>query len=905
MSLVAQASLSEDVIARAAEYLRVHCGCESMQIEAAPALDFETASPNALPTGQTSATLRNRRIAIPFPRREMPGRILFQFAADATPLPRELLEALVGCLSMRLADERACRRAERAEQTAARRLREVAAQYDLGLALAPVPNGPHLQMIVERTALLMEAQACSILLLDPEQKRLQVSASHGLPPDVRAQTQLLGEGIAGRVAQTEQPLLISRTLARDPRLDGIALRPDLGSAMLMPLKDQEQRILGVLCLRRRPDKPEFSIEEMSLCAVFATHAALALVNARLVEDLDRRASTLLKLSTLSRSLLSTTDLDALLRAAVDDVVQVVGLSRCCLYLRDNNRSHFLPRYLHGYSESLARNPVKIGEGAVGWAARSKTVLHYDSSHAVAPEQTPAHPYRQMKGFARSLGTDAYVVIPILTSKDTCIGVLVADNKLQRAPLSAEQIRLLQAFVSQAGIAIENALLYEQMQESVANLRRLNDYTDNVLQSIESAILTTDSRGCIVRCNRAAEEILQKRAKNLRDVTLEDALANLHLPDDEGLALLSLVRRVQDTGERVHRHKVTLHPDGRSALTLYMMVSRLPDHKPTRGGTGIERQGVVIIFEDVTQEVRLEAELEKMRRLADIGQLAAKMAHEVRNALSPIKGAAQIIRGEMVKEWEEGKAEKENGKGKTEKEEDQAGNSASLQLSSAFSAEWPDMIIAEVDSLSRLTSEMLDFARPMPPHLRPLDINAFLRTAVSALASFLEEHRVRLRWGLTAELPSVEADAVLLGQVVRNIVMNAAQSMPEGGLLTIQSALPVHGSGLALHFHDTGTGIPPEELDRIFRPFVTTRPKGTGLGLPIVQKIVEQHGGHVEVQSRVGEGTSFMIWLPMRPAVETDVQTADSLASAGDLPAEFVRPEPPLIYNRDAGDFPDK
>lgn len=818
------------------------------------------------------------------PLKEIPGTITYVFAEGSANPPevssvtRDLLETLTACLSLRIANENLRRRADHAEKTATRRLREVAAIYDIGQALAPMPNAPMLQMIVERTALLMEAQACSLMLIEAAQNHLHVAASHGLPLDVRAQTQLLGEGVAGRVAQTEEPLRIGNNVPLDARLEGVVLKPGLGSAILVPMKDQESRVLGVLCIRRRPEKSEFTDEEVKLFHVFATQAALALSNARLVDDLNRRAGELQKISMLSRALISTIDLETLLTTAVEDVCNVVGCDRCCLYWRDSSRPLLVPRLLRGYPESVGRNPVKLGEGAVGLAARSKLALHFDSQETVTPEEAQSLPYRQMKGFARSLGTSAFIAIPILTSKETCIGVFVADNKTKRTPISIEQRDLLQAFVSQAGIAMENALLYEQMQDSVANLRRLKDYTDNVLQSIEAAILTADGRGNIVRCNRAAEATLHCPAKNLRDLPLADALANLRLPQEEADHLVDLVLHVLETGERIHRLKLTLHPFEQPAMTVYLMVSRLPDHRPERGGQShSDRTGVVIIFEDVTLEARLEAELEKMRRLADIGQLAAKMAHEVRNALSPIKGAAQLIRSEM-----------EYGQQNSDREKGRQGDRETRQKAEAtsVSVEWPDMIIAEVDGLSRLTGEMLDFARPTPIDPRPVSMNAFLQTCVVSLAGFLEEHQVRLQWELAENNPDIRVDAIQLGQVVRNLVMNAAQSMAEGGTLTIRTEWDMGGM-VAISFEDTGVGIPVEDLERIFRPFVTTRPKGTGLGLPIVQKIVDHHGGRVEVRSEVGKGTCFVVWLPLNP-----------------LPQEN-EPDAPLIYGRVEKIYPDR
>ncbi len=856
-----------------------------------------------------------RRVVVPLPSSERKGGVTFFFMPDAPHIPRDVLETLAGGLGLRLADENMRLRAHDAEQKAARRLRDVAAQTDVGQALTRAPSEQTLQRIVERTARLMEAQTCSLLLLDARQQNLHIAASYGLAPDTRVQKQLLGDSIAGRVAQTREPLLIGKSVPRDVRLGGIKLRSEMGSAMLTPLQDQENRVLGVLCVRRQSDKAEFTIDEAHLFGAFATQTTLALVNARLIADLNRRAEDLLKIAALSRALLSSIDLDAALQTTLQEVCEVVGCDRCCLYLREPDRAVFTPRLLHGYPEHIGRNPVKMGEGAVGLAARSRQPLCFDNADPVTPLAAQELRYRQMKGYARSLGTNAFAALPLLTSQDACIGVLVADNKFQRGPVTPDQMNLLQAFASQAGIALENARLSEQMQDSAASLRGLKDYTDNVLQSIEATIITTDGRGHVARCNRAAEQSFQRPARALRDVPLADALAYLRLPPDEAEHLLKLVRQVQETGEPVHRLKLTLHPQDRQAATVYLMVSRLPDHKPvkTDGGKPM-RSGVVIIFEDVTQEVRLEAELEKMRRLADIGQLAAKMAHEVRNALSPIKGAAQIIRDDMQSEAEKrGESKKEKGRKSAAPELRSTDTTADTQRECpddeaanvepdvrAANTEWPDMIIEEVDGLSRLTSEMLDFARPTLLAPRPIVLSIYLQASMQALTAFLEEHSVRLEWRLDPDEALVQADPTQLGQVVRNLVMNAAQAMPDGGTLTLHSRLDKARGEVALRFEDNGVGIPEANLERIFRPFVTTRPKGTGLGLPIVQKIVDHHGGRVEVQSQVGQGTCFTVWLPLIPPQSR----FNSGIWSEEESATPIRPEGTLTYEGDGGTLPD-
>jgi PAS domain S-box-containing protein len=809
---------------------------------------LHTAAAHSGAIRQTAENAR-RVVVYPLEGKFVPhGQIIFVLSAES-PVPEPLLQAAVTALTMLLDQEALAKRVEQSEHRARHRISEVATIYEIGQAIDQIELKRLLQLITDRAALLMDAQACSLMLVQEDSRTLRIEASHGLPDDAQEQEQEIGEGVAGRVAQTEQPMLILDA-SRDPRLEGLRLRPDIGSSMLVPMKNQEGHVLGVLSIRRRRPAPDFTDDDLKLFSVFATQAALALTNVRLYADLKRSASELLKISTLSRVLISTLDLDELLARVADDIRNVVGFERCCLFVRDPHRAAYVPRVWRGYSDTIGRNPVREGEGAIGTAARGKVAVTFDARQPVTPERERERAYLQLKGFARSLGTDAFVAIPILTGQNRCIGVVVADNKGRRDPISREQLNLISAFVIQAGIAIENARLYEEMQENYQNIHRLKNYTDNVLQSIGAGIVSTDTRGHIARWNRAAEETLQRPAVHFREATLHDIILQMELPDGEREHLLSMIQRVLETGERVHLHKLMLHPQGRSPMALNLMLSRLMDHNQ-------EKAGVVLIFEDVTQEVRLEAEVEKMRRLADIGQLAAKMAHEVRNALSPIKGAAQIIRVEMETQ--------------------------------GTSTEWPDIIIAEVDGLSHLTSEMLDFARPTPLDLRPLNVSEFLTGAAQALSPFLTEHNVTVRWEVADDLPELLGDPIQLGQVVRNIVMNAAQAMPDGGTLTLHAGYNVQTRLFALRFEDTGIGIAKEELERIFRPFVTTKTKGTGLGLPIVQKIVDHHGGRVEVESQLGKGTCFTVLLPLRPPEDM---------------ADFSREEIPLISAKPAGPFPD-
>jgi signal transduction histidine kinase len=284
--------------------------------------------------------------------------------------------------------------------------------------------------------------------------------------------------------------------------------------------------------------------------------------------------------------------------------------------------------------------------------------------------------------------------------------------------------------------------------------------------------------------------------------------------------------VLETGLPYQAHNLCLHPRRTEEAFYNVLISPLVD----RSGT---RLGVIQIMEDVTRETRMEAEMSRIRRLADIGQLAAKMAHEVRNPLSSIKGAAQLMRNE------------------------------SEEMSGL--REFLDIIIEEVNGLSKITTDLLDFARPMQLDLHETSLNDLVTRGVSFLSTYAADHRVRISVCLDDDMPSVTADPTQIEQVLRNVVLNAVQAMPDGGDVVVRTFQDAGTSAVGFSVTDGGVGIPEDRLSEVFQPFHTTKTKGSGLGLCIVSKIVNNHGGLIDVSSRVGEGSTFTISLPIRPA----------------------------------------
>jgi two-component system, NtrC family, sensor histidine kinase HydH len=250
--------------------------------------------------------------------------------------------------------------------------------------------------------------------------------------------------------------------------------------------------------------------------------------------------------------------------------------------------------------------------------------------------------------------------------------------------------------------------------------------------------------------------------------------------------------------------------------------------------------------------RLYEKMKERDRLAALGEMAAGLAHEIRNPLGAIKGAAQYLDPGQL----------------------QGADGEILQI-----------IVEEVNRLDGVVAQFLDYSRPFPSaaseKFQSTDLNDVLWKTMKLIESSMPGNVV-LEMDLTPGLPALHADAEQLKQVFINLALNAVQAMPDGGRLTVRTRRPhapvelglsestprYSADQIEVRFADTGAGIPEDALDRIFIPFYTTKTKGTGLGLAITQRIVKGHGGTIEVQSRVGEGTEFILRFPSATALDT-------------------------------------
>ncbi len=371
---------------------------------------------------------------------------------------------------------------------------------------------------------------------------------------------------------------------------------------------------------------------------------------------------------------------------------------------------------------------------------------------------------------------------------------------------------------------------EALRYQTDRLERLANLHERTVESLMSGLLTTDTTGSITSFNPEAERITEVSAAAAIGSDVERVLPGVR----------SLMVDGSDS-ETVRIRSRTVFRS-RSGIDLHLGVAAyvLRDSKGQAGGH-------VVIFQDLTEVVKMEAELRRSERLAAVGELAASIAHEIRNPLAAISGSIQILQ-----------------RGKT----DASLGEESLRLM--------DIAIRETDRLNRLITDFLEYARPGPLASEPVDLLELLNEVVEMLEKVVSddiELVVEVESGL-----QVMGDPGQLKQVVWNLALNGVQAMPEGGKLQVEarslpertpqeplqegrSVVEEKGAWAEIVVRDQGEGISPEAVDHIFDPFFTTKPEGSGLGLATVHRIVGEHGGSIGLETSKQGGTEIHVRLP--------------------------------------------
>ena len=355
-----------------------------------------------------------------------------------------------------------------------------------------------------------------------------------------------------------------------------------------------------------------------------------------------------------------------------------------------------------------------------------------------------------------------------------------------------------------------------MQSYRSTKRSLQDTSaikDQVVTSLPVGLIATDKDGKLALSNSAAERIT--------GINLARALGKE--PDSILPNYFCELKKLLDRGESVSEKEMECEFTPDKIVPVSISASKIINEE----GAFV---GQVFILRDLAEVRRLQDEIRRQEKLAAIGDLAAGVAHEIRNPLSSIKGIASYYKGKFA----DGSEDKE-----------MAG-----------------VMIEETDRLNRVISELLEFARPSKLNLKLSDLNELLKHSARLVQQEATAKNVHIHLNLASATPEAEVDPDRLTQCFLNLYLNALQAMKNGGQLTVSSATRDDGS-VSIDIKDNGSGIPADDLGKIFDPYFTTKPKGTGLGLAIVHKIIEAHHGQIKARSIIGQGTVFSIILPLK------------------------------------------
>jgi two-component system sensor histidine kinase HydH len=381
--------------------------------------------------------------------------------------------------------------------------------------------------------------------------------------------------------------------------------------------------------------------------------------------------------------------------------------------------------------------------------------------------------------------------------------------------------LMAALFMLIGIAgILSLLLAQGYRAARSSLSQIKAFSDSLVEHMPIGLIALDETGALTAFNETAEAVLGRRAV----AVLRKQAADI-LPGD----LREIVAKLAAEKRLIERQIDCTIAGGRT-LPLEVIATTLVQEDGAL-------LGYVILFRDLTEIRRLTQEIARSRRMASLGSLAAGVAHEIRNPLSSIKGFATYFR-ERYRDVPEDR-------------------------------QTAEVMITEVDRLNRVISQLLEFARPLAMTFQPASLPTVIRRTLKTVEGQAREKGIAIETDLSPASGEFPFDADRISQVLLNLYLNAIAAMEKGGTLRVALERPADGT-VRITVADTGAGIRAADLPRVFDPYFTTKPAGTGLGLPIVQKIVEAHGGEVRLASKPGKGTTATVILPTVRAATGDV-----------------------------------
>jgi PAS domain S-box-containing protein len=386
---------------------------------------------------------------------------------------------------------------------------------------------------------------------------------------------------------------------------------------------------------------------------------------------------------------------------------------------------------------------------------------------------------------------------------------------------------------------------EGLQTVVQRLARERNFLETLFNTIEDGVLVLDEGGRIIYFNQAVTELL-----GLQSTTAEGQPITRYLPDLDWAKLSAMDAA---GGKRVVRHEFEVRYPRPRFLRLYAA---------PLDGESSGSAGVALILHDATEARQKTFDAIESERIRALTLLAASVAHEIGNPLNALHIHLQLMDRELKKLKVPANGLNRLVTSMSPRSRARPGQPDPNVAQSLDKLEnYLSVAKGEIGRLDYIVTQFLQAIRPTPPQLKLAFMNEAVGETLELLRPELENRGLTIKEKLGRQMPASPIDGAQIKQVLVNLIKNAMQAMTKGGTLTVQTGNSADGVWVSVA--DTGGGIPHEKINRIFEPFYTTKQKGTGLGLMIVQRVVRDHGGRIELESNVGKGTVFRVWLPLR------------------------------------------
>jgi len=507
-----------------------------------------------------------------------------------------------------------------------------------------------------------------------------------------------------------------------------------------------------------------------------------------------------------RELSSETDLNALLSSVVDRLSRTLAVDRIAIFSRAGEEGEAFV-----LSKTLGMSPVGKLDLSFLSAPRPEPGGHmfFENTHQV-PRETAG----SQDAIAR---LDLNYYIPCRAQQRT-VAVLGLGKTNKGDYLSSEDIELLETLGGYIGIAIQNGRLYASLQQKVAEYERLKDFNENIVESINVGIMALDMEDRIESWNAQMEVMYalprwQTLTQPVRTIFPTEFVEEFY--------------RVRQNSGINNLYKFRLQTPAGETRTVNVAIAPLVTRK-------FQVIGRLVIMDDITERVELEGQLSQADKLSSIGLLAAGVAHEVNTPLAVISSYTQMLAKQLQ---------------------------GDLQKSGLL-----EKITRQTFRASEIVNNLLNFSRTSGTEFADVDINKVITDTLALLEHQFKTAKIQVQSELIPGISAIQGNPGRLQQVFLNLFLNAKDAMPGGGQLSVATS---NGDMVSVRVSDTGSGIAPEHIQRIYDPFFTTKtvPKegqnrGTGLGLSVTYGIIQEHAGKIRVESNPGSGTTFALDFPL-------------------------------------------